>query len=222
MNEKYYDIKTSEKFVNINFSKKCNCLSSAIYNGGFQEVSSGLIINVEENFNGKKSDFEDPEITIKNAGEKIGINSPFFGMMTSAKMSSFRTESEITNDVIVSAFLTAGVSNAKRIGEKAEWQNFEHNNYSAGTINIILFTNVSLSFAAMTEAIMMITEAKSAALQDLKVLTDKNNIATGTGTDSTAIVCSENDKKAKYCGKHTLIGEMTGKTVYRALINSLK
>ena len=218
---KYYEIKLSDKFVNINFRGNCNCLSSAIYNGGYKKVFSGLIINVDENFKGEKKEFENPELTIQNIGDQNKITSPFFGMMTSAKMSSFRNETCEIDGVIVTAFLTAGVSNAKRIGEKAEWQDFEHKSYDAGTINIILYTNLSLTDAAMTEAIMMITEAKSAVLQDLKVLTPDKNIATGTGTDSTAIVSNTNGKTAKYCGKHTLLGEMIGQTVYKALKSSL-
>jgi len=142
--------------------------------------------------------------------------------MTSASMNSFCEVKLEKDDIVVSAMLTAGVSNAKRAGEKAEWQKFEQDVYKSGTINIIVYTNLNLSESALTEAIMIITEAKAAALQDLCVKTPDNNIATGTGTDSTAIVCNYKGAENIFCGKHTLPGELIGKSVYKAIVDSQK
>jgi adenosylcobinamide amidohydrolase len=51
-----------------------------------------------------------------------------------------------------------------------------------GTINIILLTNAKLTAGAMARALVTITEAKVAALQDPKVQ------AAGTGTDNAVII----------------------------------
>ncbi|MFA8342979.1 MAG: adenosylcobinamide amidohydrolase [Rhodothermaceae bacterium] len=217
---KYYKIRKDKSFVAIEFTEEQKCLSSAIFNGGSKKIASALILKVEENFKGEKTEFENPEITVKKFGDKIGIKDEFAGMMTSASMNSFREVKLEKEDVVVSAMLTAGFSNAKRAGEKAEWQSFEQKVYKSGTINIILYTNLNLSNAALTEAIMIITEAKTAALQDLNVRTPDNNIATGTGTDSVAVVCNTKGIENHFCGKHTLLGEMIGKAVYQALISS--
>lgn len=217
-----YLVEKNRSSVCIRFAEEQKCLSSAIYNGGKKEINSAFILKVNENFSGTKKEFENPDVTIKKIATEQNLNGAFIGMMTSASMNSFREVELRKNDVRVSAMLTAGVSNAKRAGETAEWQSFEQKVFSSGTINIIVYTNLNLSETALTEAIMIITEAKAAALQDLKILTPDKNIATGTGTDSAAIVCSKKGIENKFCGKHTLLGELIGKSVYKAVMNSLE
>ena len=74
----------------------------------------------------------------------------------------------------------------------------------------------------MVEALLIVTEAKSAALQDAKVLSPvSNTIATGTGTDSAAIVSGHGPDKVGYCGKHVLFGEMLGRMVNEAVSASI-
>lgn len=216
-----HSVNKSDSSIVINFTRECKSLSSSILNGGFQKTNTAIILKVDENFEGKKNNFEDPAETILKYSKTIKQNFPIIGMMTSALMDSYREVKIQKDDVIVSAFLTAGVSNAKCAGEKAEWQSFEQRPYTSGTINIIVYTNLNLSEAAMTEAVMIISEAKAVALQELKILTPDKNIATGTGTDSTAIVCEQKGTETKFCGKHTLLGEMIGKSVVEALKDSL-
>ena len=44
-----------------------------------------------------------------------------------------------------------------------------------GTINVIILTNAKLTDAAMARAIITVTEAKTAALQDLKIKSSLNS-----------------------------------------------
>ncbi len=214
-------VQTKESVI-ISLKEKYKVLSSAVAGGGLKTISDFIILKVDENYDGKKDKFEAPEITLKKFAYSKGIRKNFIGMMTSAKMESFR-EVEIENQSVkVSLFLTAGVSNAKRAGDKAEYTNINELKYEAGTINIICLINLPLTDEALVEAIMIITEAKSVALQMLNIKTyDTKTIATGTGTDSIAVGCRIGKNGIRYCGKHTLLGEIIAKSVIKALLSSL-
>lgn len=94
-----------------------------------------------------------------------------------------------------------------------------------GTINIILLTNVSLTWGAMARAIMTATEAKTAALQDLNYRsTPTPEIqATGTGTDSMIVVSGiDSNIIISHTGGHTKMGELIGFTAKKAVTEALK
>ncbi|MFP3215720.1 MAG: adenosylcobinamide amidohydrolase, partial [Vulcanisaeta sp.] len=87
-----------------------------------------------------------------------------------------------------------------------------------GTITIRLLTNAKLTAGAMARALVTITEAKVAALQDLDVRSSYNPKvqATGTGTDN-AVIISDWGPLITYTGGHSKIGELMAKTVYEAV-----
>ena len=95
----------------------------------------------------------------------------------------------------------------------------------AGTINVILLTNAILSDGAMARAIITVTEAKTAALQDLNVRSTytPQNQATGTGTDNVIIVSGKGLGKAlRLTSGHTKIGELIGFSTKTAVAEALK
>ena len=95
----------------------------------------------------------------------------------------------------------------------------------AGTINVILLTNAILSDGAMARAIITITEAKTATLQDLDVRSTytPRNQATGTGTDNVIVVSGKGLGKAlRLTSGHTKIGELIGYSTKRVVAEALK
>lgn len=124
--------------------------------------------------------------------------------------------------LIVAALATAGVRvNALRAGyDKGE---FLEGWLPAGTINIIVLTNRQLSPGAMAQALIVSTEAKAAVLQDLNVPScyTQNMTATGTGTDSVAVVSGSFAPEATYAGGHSRLGELIGRAVYFAVTDAL-
>ena len=75
----------------------------------------------------------------------------------------------------------------------------------------------------LTRALVTCTEGKTAALRELMVGSRySENPATGTGTDSTVIIC---DPKSplyfRSAGKHNKLGELIGKTVKEAVKKAL-
>jgi adenosylcobinamide hydrolase len=118
-------------------------------------------------------------------------------------------------------------NNALRMGVDAgNWvENQTNMTLASGTINIILLTNVSLTWGAMARAIMTATEAKTAALQDLdyKSTPSPQIQATGTGTDSMIVVSGVNpDLVIRHTGGHTKMGELIGVAAKTAVAEALK
>lgn len=216
-----FSVEVNEQFLHVSFNSPVRMLSSAILNGGIQTTDHFLNTKVDANFRGEKTDFEAPDLTLKRIVASEKWSGKCVGMMTAALMKSFRSVKLEQQGVWVEVLVTSGVSNARRAGDHADYQFMNETCAKIGTINILVLTNANLSDASMVECVMMVAEAKSACLQDMKVQSPVSDlIATGTGTDSTAIACG-NGPNVQYCGKHVLFGEILAKATYRALYNSL-
>jgi adenosylcobinamide amidohydrolase len=115
------------------------------------------------------------------------------------------------------------VSNVRRAGDYAEHRSIMPAVSDVGTINIICLTTIGMVPAAMIEAVMTVTEAKAAVLQNLDIKSPvSNEPATGTGTDSIAIAADPQAEKIHYCGKHVLFGEIFARLVIEAVTSSIK
>ncbi len=216
-----FDVEVNEQFLHVSFDSPVRMLSSAILNGGIQIADHFLNTKVDANFLGEKTDFEAPALTLKRIVDSEKWDGNCAGMMTAALMKSFRRVKLEEQGVWIEVFVTSGVSNARRAGDKADYQFMNEACDKIGTINILLLTNANLSDASLVECVMMIAEAKAACLQDLNVLSPVSNLlATGTGTDSTAVACG-NGPEIQYCGKHVLFGELLAKATYQAVNESL-
>ncbi|HEX2229340.1 MAG TPA: adenosylcobinamide amidohydrolase, partial [Candidatus Binatia bacterium] len=67
------------------------------------------------------------------------------------------------------------------------------------------------------EAIQIATEGRVRALYEAGIKSSASNlIASGTGTDCIAVV-SLGGQRARYCGKHTRLGELIGMATYNAV-----
>lgn len=215
-------IEHTSAHVHIQLSASRPVLSSAAHNGGLIDAEHLLILKVAENFSGSKGPFEPLSETFRNycrQQEWAGIT---MGMMTSARMTSFRNVRRSRQGVEISALITAGLSNARRAGDPAEHRTFDETGRTPGTINIIILTNAILSPAAQVEAVMIATEAKTAVLQNMGATSPvTGKTATGTGTDAVAVVSGFTTPKIVFCGKHTLFGEMLASATMEALSSSL-
>lgn len=128
----------------------------------------------------------------------------------------------------VVALVSAGVhSNAQRAGvdggSHIEGWSEDGDRPLAGTINIILLSNIILSAAALARSLITITEAKCAALQDLAIPSSYSPeaLATGTGTDSIIVVSGSAQPSASYTGGHARIGELMAGAVHAAVMEGL-
>ena len=151
---------------------------------------------------------------------------------TAANMRCASIKEACFRDLVVVAVSTGGVEgNAGRVGDPATvW---EHDGmYETvsgadpvlhGTINTMLFINRELTPGAMVRTIITATEAKTAVLQELAVNSlYSNRLATGTGTDQIGVACRlDTGRPLASAGKHSVLGELIGKTVHDAIKETL-
>jgi len=153
----------------------------------------------------------------------LGLKSTDLAQMaTAADMDNLAVVTKEYKPFVVTALVTAGAkTNAIRTGVD-EGKNIEGAE-PHGTVNIMILTNARLTDGAMTRAIVTVTEAKTAAFEDLKVPSTytKTVQATGTGTDSVIVVSGTSGPKVTYTGGHSRIGELIGKAVYEAVVEAL-
>jgi len=155
---------------------------------------------------------------------KLGLQSTDLTLVgTAADMDNLAVVTRQVTPFTVTALVTAGAkSNALRAGTD-KGTNIEPGDPPAGTINIIVLTNARLTDGALARAVVTITEAKTAALEDLKVPSSYTTgvQATGTGTDSVIVVSGVTGPKVTYTGGHSRIGELIAKAVHQAVLEAL-
>lgn len=175
----------------------------------------------------------------RSVAEELSIAAEDLALMsTAAHMQMTAVETSSYEEIQVWALATAGVQgNAGRAGDPATWHEAvptaaashkdglaQTNNEKPGTINLMLFFNWPLSKAALTRAVVTMTEAKTAAIQDLAVGSlYSEGLATGTGTDQFILASPLTEEVPKnWTGKHAKLGEMIGTSVIRAVKESLR
>lgn len=217
-------IKRIDDTVIVDFAGKRNVLSSSVFNGGWREDLKA-VFNHHPQPEAQAMTLEAYRDNISRVASELGYSPAHITAMgTGVTMENVVLKSEIYDDLQVLVAVTAGAEgNAGRAGDKALYPGKENKILSNGTINIIVYFNADVLPGSMARTIMMATEAKSAALQEL-LLGSKfsNGLATGTGTDQIAIIaCPQSDYLITDCGKHTKPGELVGRLVKAAVKEAL-
>jgi adenosylcobinamide hydrolase len=146
------------------------------------------------------------------------------GLMTAVPIKQLVKSRASSGRGWVEGFTTVGVTNAVRAGEWPPDHGRRESAYAAGTINIVLVTNVSFSNAAMVGAVQVATETKTGVLRDHDVPSwNGNRGVTATGTDAMAVACSTRGQgpwKA-YSEAHTIVGAMIARVVADCMTQGL-
>ncbi|HMM19699.1 MAG TPA: adenosylcobinamide amidohydrolase [Selenomonadales bacterium] len=209
------------------FPSPCLVLSTSAYNGGYLLADAvfnqrlGLFVDSEGDLPGGSL-----ENYLAAVAAEHGLNRErSTGLLTSARMEC-RGYSAITfRDTVVEVVATAGVNeNAARAGDFAcYYEDPDCYQPLGGTINLLAFTNISLPRGAMAKALLSITEAKAAALQELAVVSPSTlNPATGTGTDGVILACDPAANVAcRDAGTQSKLGELFCRATKAAVKQSL-
>jgi len=194
-------------------------LSSAVWNGGL--VRARHLLNYRVPQHGVAASAE-PETTLREYVRRQGWAGGTVGMMTAASMDSLRLAQDTGQGIDLAVLVTSGLGNLRRTGDRAEHRVIDCAAPPAGTINIQCLSSACLTAAALAEALMIITEAKTAVLHALDLKSPVSGApATGTGTDALAMACDPAGPPVRYCGKHVLFGEMLGRLVMEAVESSI-
>lgn len=210
----------SSQHVRVLFDQPRQMLSSAVLGGGL--VNAGQIVNMKVDAHGDDQHCEPPQATLENYCLAQQWDVKGVGMMTAASMNSLRVLQSTVQGVALTVLVTAGVRNARRAGDRAEWRQINAVPQMPGTINTIVIFSALLTPAAMVEALVVATEAKAAAMQQSGIISPvSRQIATGTGTDSIVLVNGAGHEAIAYCGKHVLLGECLARLVIDATCSAV-
>lgn len=186
----------------------CRVLSSAVLHGGLCDAASFLNLRVDKHL---PPPWLPPDETLRRKAIELQLPQSTTGMMTAASMASLGYARAGRGDLLAECWVTAGLGNARRVGDPAD------ESPAPGTINIWLSINQTLTDTAMVEAMMMLTESKVTVVRDHGVSSPVSGLpASGTGTDSHAVFCPYDKSVHTYCGKHTVLGELIGLAVTEA------
>ena len=193
------------------------CLSNAIWNGGWVSANHFLHWKVPLDFMD-----ENPENAIAKQVEMCGLVSdkPIV-LLTAAKLTHASIHELEADNFSVFCLVTAGTSNAVRAGRTR--QTFP--SYIPGTVNITVLIDAKMTQSAIVNAMITITEAKTAAIQDAGIVDGANGLmATGTTTDAVVVGCSQAECWPvihRYAGTATDIGHAIETIVYRSVLESV-
>ena len=220
-------------------------LSSGQLNGGFHHTlgvrNQQLTYHIET-----EKDLPGGSVANYLAQEFEHIDVPVHfstALLTSATPSLHAYTMVQESDTIVETIVTGGYKKtAHRAGTGYCYEEKDGEFHTPGTINILVFTNKALTDSAMVKAIMTITEAKTAALQDWGVESvrlypfinedipdaitkERKTSATGTSTDGVILTIDTNGDVLTDAGSFSLFGDTLAKAVYigiqRALENAI-
>jgi adenosylcobinamide hydrolase len=233
---KDFCIQTNGRFSHLSFERPHDAISTCQTHGGENSELDG-ICNYQS-CEGKHHDriSSQPLHGIperqrhRELAEEMGWGKKSIAFMGTAANMQYAVLSRCSwRDLEVHALATAGVTgNATCAGDPAryhrEGERWVPCEQPAGTINIMLHINHSLSPAALTRAVVTMTEAKTAALMDLQIGSkSSSSLATGTGTDQFAICAPMGEgEPLTWAGAHTKLGELIGKAVKDSVMGALE
>ncbi len=192
-------------------------VSSAIYNGGHNQVKAVLNVGVPEGYSDLSLHL-DPLELITSSAAKVGITEDYLAMVTAAKIKNYSLVTKKTVDFSVSVAATAGCSHGESSGEEMDVQEIA----KTGTINIIVLIDGDPTESCMVAALITATEAKSAVMRDFDVRSRyTGDSATGSITDSVTIMSPCRGKTLSLAGPASKLGKMVGSCVRRAVTEAL-
>ena len=207
----------------VKFNVKRNGISTSKLNGGFSNNFKSVFNHhlSQENID-YLEDHDVNDYLIQHCWSLNIDSNCTTGLITLAEMKKVGIVNKTYKNIDVLAITTAGVrTNAVKAGDSSSY--YEENG-KFGTINTIILTNVCLGEETLLEAFMTATEAKTVALNDLKIPSQySNGYATGTGTDGLCIFSNlESDNKLTNAGKHSKLGELIGQAVIESVQKAVK
>jgi alpha-ribazole phosphatase CobZ len=187
-------------------------LSSTIMGGGFAETDTLFILEVKMGYDNSR-----PEDDLEEVRRRYSLPADCVGFMTAADVNRVLTvQRDEVNGKRAIVVVTAGVTNAVYAGERLPQEVIDLlPKHVAGTINIIAVLDQPVQDCGMAGGFITVTEAKSAALRDMKVK------GTGTTSDAVAFACpvGEGDK---YCGPATDAGIALARAVREGVAASIR
>ncbi len=208
-------VTAAERAVRISSERPLRVLGSAVVGGGFGVTREILNVHVDDQYDGER-----PDEDLAAVAAELGIREPFVGLMTAAYTQFARCAVERLGDLAVAAVVSVGLSNTSSAGVTPPIGAGPADGAAApgpGTINIVLLVDGALTPAAMVNAVITATEAKTMTLAAWDVKTPEGDAASGTSTDTVVVACTGRGEELGYAGPATPVGWLAARAVRAAM-----
>jgi adenosylcobinamide amidohydrolase len=203
------------KTLVVTFPESSRVLSWAPLKGGWVNATHWINHQVEASYR-LSCDFPSPDKTLSQVARQLKLPKTVVGQMTSGDIRRYKKSVATRMGWTIMSIGTAGFSNAVRVGDKAV-----HNSTRVGTINLLIWVSKPIALQSLLEVLQIATEARTLAVMDQKIKSRvSGKPATGTGTDCIAIACPAGKASRVYAGKHTVLAELIGKTVFKVVASN--
>jgi len=191
------------------FGSPLLALSSAPYGGGWGERYWILAAQVAHAY-----DRADPAAHLAGLASDLRLDGPGIGMLTAVDVRLVTTGSEDG----VAAAATVGLTHPSwaAAADAAPAAPAGGAPGIAGTVNIVAVLSRRLSGAALVNAVMTVTEAKSQALWEAGFA------GTGTPSDAVAVLCAPSGPAEAYGGPRSRYGSRLARAVHRAVLDGTR
>lgn len=183
------------------FTDPVLALSSASVGGGFSTPS--WLLNIGVPYDYARTDLDEHAAQIASGQD---LHGPGIGMFTAVDVT--RAVQAHVEGAMVSA--TVGATKPTWAADPAAG----HGNWP-GTINVIARVPVALEPAAMVQALLAMTEAKSQALLEAQVP------GTGTASDAITLLCAVGDAAHRFGGVRSTWGHRLARATHAAVQQGL-
>lgn len=205
-----FEVRCDRPFLVAGFREPQAVLSWAVARPGFRVAREVAWLEVRE---AELPEGVDHEALLARRLAAAGLEDAV-AMMTSRDVRRHRLASARSGGIAASCLATVGLRNAVRVGAPRAVP------ARPGTVNLLAAVSVSLSEAALVEAVSIAAEARTAAIIDAAWPT-AGGLATGTGTDCIVVAASaagaDRPRAEAFAGLHTRVGEALGAAVYEAV-----
>jgi iron complex transport system ATP-binding protein len=205
--------------VRVSSEEPLTVLSSAVVGGGFGAAREILNVHVDDKYDGER-----PDEDLATVAAELGAERPFVGLMTAAWTEFARCAVEQQGALTVAAVVSVGLSNTSSAGVTPPIELPEGGSEAPatstpapGTINVVLLVDGALTPAAMVNAVITATEAKTMTLAAWSVKTPEGDDASGTSTDTVVVACTGRGEELSYAGPATPVGWLAARAVRAAM-----
>lgn len=192
----------------VRFAEPQRAVSWAIVGGGLTRTRSVAWLEVSD------ADLRPPidaRELARSRLEAAGVPGAV-ALLTSRDLRAYTDASETFRDTTCRCIATVGLGNALRAGDPPGPDGY------IGTINVLCHISAPLTDEAMLEALALASEARTLAIREANVPSPISGLpASGTGTDCIVVAAPLGGESQRYAGKHTGLGHLIGRTVYRAV-----
>ena len=181
-------------------------VSSAVVGGGLGAARAIVNLHVP-----KHVALPGLEARLAEFAARRGVPSPWIGLLTSAVTETAERAEVAEHGLSALAVVTVGLSNriAAGVAPAAVWM--------PSTINAIVVVDAAPEPAALVNAVMTVTEVKTALLAAAGVRCGDGTLASGTSTDAVVVAATGRGRPCRFGGPVSELGAVIARAAREAL-----